>query len=55
MVPSALAYGDKGAGDVIPPGAILLFDVVIVKVESAEEEKSVKHGSVSAFDLAPHF
>ena len=29
VVPSPLAYGDRGAGDVIPPGAILLFDVVI--------------------------
>merc|ERR1719284_2024300 len=41
VVPSALAYGDKGAGDVIPPGAILLFDVVIVDVatKAGEEEK----------------
>merc|ERR1719189_1080548 len=43
VVPSPLAYGDRGAGDVIPPGAILLFDVVIVDVEKQgqqeEEEK----------------
>jgi len=41
VVPSALAYGDRGAGDVIPPGAILLFDVVIVDVikENQQEEK----------------
>jgi len=42
VVPSSLAYGDRGAGDVIPPGAILLFDVVIVDVEKegqAEEEE----------------
>ena len=25
--PSAIAYGDKGAGNVIPPGATLLFEV----------------------------
>jgi len=45
VVPSPLAYGDKGAGDVIPPGAILLFDVVIVKVQKegqAEEEEKRK-------------
>merc|ERR1719295_267535 len=42
VVPAALAYGDRGAGDVIPPGAILLFDIVIVDVEkeaAAKEEK----------------
>merc|ERR1712025_1496862 len=44
VVPSPLAYGDRGAGDVIPPGAILLFDVVIVDVikENQEEEKKKK-------------
>jgi len=33
VVPSPLAYGDRGAGDVIPPGATLLFDIVIVDVQ----------------------
>merc|ERR1719367_2174815 len=45
VVPSPLAYGDRGAGDVIPPGAILLFDVVVVNVEKqgqAEEEEKRK-------------
>merc|ERR1711983_653593 len=44
VVPSPLAYGDRGAGDVIPPGAILLFDVVVVDVikEEQEEEKKKK-------------
>merc|ERR1712083_672761 len=36
VVPATLAYGDRGAGDVIPPGAILLFDIVIVDVERAD-------------------
>merc|ERR550519_3057062 len=43
VVPAPLAYGDRGAGDVIPPGAILLFDIVIVDVEkenAAKEEKN---------------
>merc|ERR1711973_459354 len=41
VVPSPLAYGDRGAGDVIPPGTILLFDVVVVDVikENQQEEK----------------
>jgi hypothetical protein len=29
VVPASLAYGDRGAGDVIPPGSTLLFDIVI--------------------------
>merc|ERR1712113_1272212 len=44
VVPSPLAYGDRGAGDVIPPGAILLFDIVIVDVERAntKQEEELK-------------
>ncbi len=41
VVPAALAYGDKGAGDVIPPDATLLFDIVIVGVEKAKVEEEV--------------
>ena len=33
MVPPDLAYGERGAGDVIPPFATLLFDIVVVDVE----------------------
>jgi peptidylprolyl isomerase len=33
IIPSKLAYKDKGAGDVIPPFAPLVFDVELVEVE----------------------
>eukprot|EP00980_Cylindrotheca_fusiformis_P015910 scaffold4658_cov118-Cylindrotheca_fusiformis.AAC.16 len=32
VVPSVLAYGDAGSGDVIPPGATLKFEVELFKV-----------------------
>lgn len=40
ILPDSLAYGAKGAGDVIPPHATLVYDVFkVVKVEAPYVEK----------------
>ena len=32
-IPSDLGYGDKGTGNLIPPGATLIFEVELLEVE----------------------
>jgi peptidylprolyl isomerase len=32
IIPAKLAYGSKGAGDVIPPDADIVFDIEVIKV-----------------------
>jgi FKBP-type peptidyl-prolyl cis-trans isomerase len=35
-IPSDLAYGEVGAGSIIPPGAALVFQMEILKVHDEE-------------------
>jgi len=51
-IPSELAYGQTGAGDTVPPGADLIFEVVLieVKVLETQHEKNVRLEAKSRAD-----
>lgn len=40
VIPSALAYGEAGAGDTIEPNSVLIFDVKLVAIKKAEDKKA---------------
>jgi len=41
VIPADKGYGDNGAGDVIPPGATLHFDVECIAVKEAPPQPNI--------------
>ena len=38
IIPPELGYGDEGFGDIIPPGATIIFDVELVEIKEGQGE-----------------
>lgn len=47
VIPPAMAYGDQGSGEIIPPNATLIFDVELVEISEGAPEQPTQVDAAS--------
>ncbi len=47
-IPSALAYGSNGAGNIIPPNSVLIFNVELVQIKTPEPTVAPEQAEAAA-------
>ena len=50
VVPPAMAYGEKGFKEVVPPNSTLVYEIELLEFERAEDEVPLESADASSPD-----